>query len=174
MSIYIGLVFWCIYIINKNLIILHHIPLWLCHLCHTFTLFFALIELVTSRRSFPNQKLGVSILTLFTGSYVIWIHIVYFWTGVWAYPFLKVFPLPLKILWNLGSVLGGIVFYFVGEKLNSLVWDNSESKRLWSLYFIKKRFFKKAVFFFEKVVFFWKSCFFSYITFSVELKYIMT
>lgn len=130
MSIYITLVFWCVYIINKNLIILNYIPLWLCHLCHTSTLFFALIELLTSRREFPSQKTGVSILTAFTGCYVVWIHIVYFWTGVWAYPFLKVFSLPLKILWNLGSVIGGIALYFVGEKINDFVWRKSDTKKL--------------------------------------------
>lgn len=127
LSVFVAISFWGIYAIDRELILPKmmdaYFPLWLNHVMHSNILVFTMIELVSSFRMYPPRKLGLSILSIFMLFYIIWVHVIYFKTGMWVYPILAVLNWPLRImfyLFSLGLVFG---FYTLGESLNRSVWS---------------------------------------------------
>lgn len=87
---------------------------------HTFIVPFILLELFLSTRNYPSRKLGISVALSYNYAYVLCIHVIYFWTGIWVYPFLNMFSWPMKIMYFGGSSVIGIAVYLLGEKLDGL------------------------------------------------------
>lgn len=132
LAVFVAVTFWGIYAVDRELILPRNIdpvfPLWLNHVMHTNILVFILIELLTSFRMYPSRKLGLSILTFFMLSYLLWIHIIYFKTGSWVYPVLNVLNWPLRVFFYV-FCLGLTYFaYNVGEKVNKIVWSTEVEK----------------------------------------------
>ncbi|XP_013199392.1 androgen-dependent TFPI-regulating protein [Amyelois transitella] len=132
LSIFVGTTFWGIYAVDRELILPRsldaYFPLWLNHVMHTNIVVFSVIELVTSFRMYPSRKTALSLLGSFMLCYVIWIHVIYFHTGVWVYPILSVLNWPLRVmfyLFSLGLVCG---LFVIGERMNEFVWGNEIQK----------------------------------------------
>lgn len=128
LSMFVSVTFWGIYLVDRELIfpkiLDKYFPVWLNHIMHTNIMVFVLLELVMSFRMYPTKKRGMSILTVFMLIYLIWFHIIYFYTGVWVYPILEVLNLPLKIVFYL-SLLGFVLLcYLAGELFNNVLWSN--------------------------------------------------
>ncbi|XP_018570336.1 androgen-induced gene 1 protein-like isoform X2 [Anoplophora glabripennis] len=123
---FVALTFWGLYLVDRELIFPKaldpYFPTWLNHVMHTNIAVFILIELFTSFRKYPSRKQGIGILVAFMAVYLVWIHIIHSYTGMWVYPILEVLNLPLRIVFF--AVLLGftIALYILGERLNGLVW----------------------------------------------------
>ncbi|KOB72587.1 Uncharacterized protein OBRU01_12018, partial [Operophtera brumata] len=126
-SIFVGVTFWALYAVDRELILPRslddYFPTWLNHVMHTNIVLFILIELATSFRMYPLRKFGLSILCTFMLCYVVWVHVIWFRTGMWVYPVLKVFNWPLRIAFYGFSLSFVCTFYSLGERLNAAIWS---------------------------------------------------
>lgn len=129
---YVGLSFWILYLINRELILPEEIdeyfPMWLNHLEHTSIMVWIFLELIMSYRCYPPRIIGLLIALLFSVSYTIWFHIIHYYTCVWVYPFFDELSIPFRVLFIIISYLVVIVLYILGEKLNSLVNNECEDE----------------------------------------------
>ncbi|KAJ8979630.1 hypothetical protein NQ317_015197 [Molorchus minor] len=126
LSMFVGLTFWGLYFVDRELIFPRaldpYFPTWLNHVMHTNIMLFILLEMYTSFREYPARKKGVGILVLFMAVYLVWIHIINSYTGMWVYPILDVLNLPLRIIFFVALLGFIVVLYILGEKLNALIW----------------------------------------------------
>ncbi|SPP81988.1 androgen-induced gene 1 protein isoform X2 [Drosophila guanche] len=122
----VGVTFWALYAIDRELVfpkVLDAVfPSWLNHILHTNIVVFIVLELFTSYRAYPKRSKGLTGLTIFMGSYLVWIHIVKHYSGVWVYPVLEVLQLPQRIVFFVAVIGFTLVLYLVGEFLNNTVW----------------------------------------------------
>ncbi|KAJ0181600.1 hypothetical protein K1T71_002322 [Dendrolimus kikuchii] len=132
-ALYVALVFWSLYAIHKDLIFPENVeklfPAWVNHTMHTTIVPFIILELLLSNRNYPSRKVGMPVALLFNFAYISWIHYIYFYKGVWVYPFLEIFNWPMRIIFCGFSTFIGLIVYSLGEKLNTLV---SPSTRLYT------------------------------------------
>lgn len=123
---FVALTFWGLYFVDRELIFPKaldpYFPSWLNHIMHTNIAVFILIELLMSFRKYPSRKQGIGILTGFMVVYLVWIHIIYSYTGMWVYPILEVLNFPLRVVFFVILLGLTISLYIVGERLNGLVW----------------------------------------------------
>lgn len=126
-AVFVGVTFWALYAVDRELILPRsldaYFPTWLNHVMHTNIVIFILIELATSFRMYPSRNFGLSILCTFMLCYVVWMHVIWFETGMWVYPVLNVFNWPLRILFYVFNLIFVCTFYSVGERLNSAIWS---------------------------------------------------
>lgn len=95
---------------------------------HTNIVIFILIEMFATYNSYPARKKGVTLLITFMAVYLVWMHVVYYKTGVWVYPIFEVLNLPLRLCFFIGSLLLATSLYISGEKLNKSIWGNPLQK----------------------------------------------
>lgn len=62
--------------------------------------------------------------------YLGWIFCIYANTNKWVYPILAMLNWPLRIAFFVFTVSIPVVFYFVGEFINSVRWGSSTSKKV--------------------------------------------
>lgn len=131
-AMFVGTTFWGIYAVDRELILPRTMdeffPTWLNHVMHTNIVAFILTELLTSFRMYPKKKVGLSILSVFMLSYVVWVHVIYFNTGSWVYPILSVLNWPLRIVFYIFNLVLVCVFYSLGENLNKILWSRQIEK----------------------------------------------
>ena len=84
---------------------------------------FILLELFISFRSYPSRNKCLAGLISFALSYLVWLHVVKYYSGVWVYPVLEVLPFPMRVLFFIGAIFLIVVLYLLGEKLNEIVWS---------------------------------------------------
>ncbi|XP_026843355.1 androgen-induced gene 1 protein isoform X3 [Drosophila persimilis] len=122
----VGVTFWTLYAIDRELVfpkVLDPVfPSWLNHVLHTNIVVFIVLELFTSYRAYPKRSKGLTGLTIFMGAYLVWIHIVKHYSGVWVYPVLEVLQLPQRIVFFVAVIGFTLALYLVGEFLNNTVW----------------------------------------------------
>ncbi|XP_055917071.1 androgen-induced gene 1 protein-like isoform X1 [Eupeodes corollae] len=122
----VGISFWTLYAIDRELVfpkVLDAIfPGWLNHILHTNIVVFIVLEMFTSFRTYPKRINGLTGLIAFMLSYLIWVHVIKHFSGVWVYPVLEVLELPQRIVF-FGAILVFTVFlYLFGETINKIVW----------------------------------------------------
>ncbi|CAH0603464.1 unnamed protein product [Chrysodeixis includens] len=133
-AVYVPIAFWTLYKIDKTYIFPdeeaeRQIPNWLNHLMHTSILPFILIELFVSNKNYPKRKNGLTILLCLAGAYSGYIHYLYFRYGIWPYHFLHLLSWTNKIVMTVSSALLGVLYYMVGEKINSLISKNTREQK---------------------------------------------
>lgn len=96
---------------------------------HTNIMIFIVLEMFTSFRQYPSRKLCLTSLGLFMAAYLVWLHVVKHFSGVWVYPVLDVLELPQRIVFFIVNLIVGVSLYFVGELLNNKIWAD-ELKQL--------------------------------------------
>lgn len=126
-SMFVGLTFWGIFFVDRELVfpkaLDEFFPNWLNHAMHTNIMVFILIELFMFCRKYPTRKLGLTVLLVFKLIYLIWIHIIYSYSGMWVYPILQVLNWPLRIVFFILLMSLDVVLYVAGEKLNTVFWS---------------------------------------------------
>nr|XP_023029356.1 androgen-induced gene 1 protein-like [Leptinotarsa decemlineata] len=126
LSLFVALTFWGIYCIDRELIlpkaIAPYFPDWLNHLMHTNIAIFILIELFISFRKYPTRKQGLRVLCIFMLIYLVWVHVINYYTGFWVYPILTVLNVPSRIVFFAVLLIFIVLLYIAGETLNNLVW----------------------------------------------------
>ncbi|KAL1115568.1 hypothetical protein AAG570_005858 [Ranatra chinensis] len=133
LAMFVGVTFWGLMAVDRELVLPRvldaYFPSWLNHVMHTNIIVFQLLEMATSSRKYPKRKYGLSALFLFQATYLSWMHVVYYKSGLWVYPIFNVLNIPQRMLFFVGSFATGYVFYYIGEKLNRLLWGESRIHR---------------------------------------------
>lgn len=89
---------------------------------HTNIMIFIILELFISFRAYPKRRKGLLGLTVFMISYLIWIHVIKYYSGVWVYPVLDVLNFPLRLAFFVLILAITLSLYILGEFLNSRIW----------------------------------------------------
>lgn len=130
---FVASTFWCLYFVDRELIfpraIDPYFPAWLNHAMHTNIVIALLAEVFTAFRSYPTRKQGLSLLAVVMMCYLIWIHVINYYTGQWVYPILEVLNFQLRLVFFAAMLGFLLVLYISGEKLNNSIWKN-EMKHL--------------------------------------------
>jgi hypothetical protein len=133
-AFYVSCAFWGIYAIDRELIFPEKVekefPPWVNHTMHTLVLLFMVLELVLSYRSYPSRCVGCALIICFNLAYVFWFHYIYFQIGVWVYPFFTVLNWAGRVGFVVASTSVGLGLYFLGEKLNGLVWTKVNKQKV--------------------------------------------
>uniref|UniRef100_A0A0K8TF02 Androgen-induced gene 1 protein n=2 Tax=Lygus hesperus TaxID=30085 RepID=A0A0K8TF02_LYGHE len=132
-AMFVSFTFWGLMAVDRELVLPSKVdpyfPEWLNHMEHTNIIIFQLLELVTSPRVYPSNKVGLITLGVFQSSYLIWMHVVYYKSGIWVYPIFKQLTPPFRVLFLAGSVSTCFVFYFIGSFVNWFLWINKKMKK---------------------------------------------
>lgn len=122
----VAISFWVIYLWDRELIFPAALdaifPSWLNHVVHTNVALLAIMDLFTCFRRYPSRLAGVTGNASFMILYIIWVHIVRYFSGVWVYPLLEVLSMPLRFVMFGGMAGLSVVCYFLGEFVNNIVW----------------------------------------------------
>ncbi|CAH0564640.1 unnamed protein product [Brassicogethes aeneus] len=125
-ALFVAITFWGLYFIDRELVFPRALdaffPTWLNHVMHTNIVLFAAIELATSFRRYPSRKLGITVVATWCLTYLLWVHVINYHTGLWVYPILEVLPWFGRIIFYVGSLVLQISLYLAGEKLNNVIW----------------------------------------------------
>ncbi|KAK9885392.1 hypothetical protein WA026_010888 [Henosepilachna vigintioctopunctata] len=128
LSMFVGLTFWALFTIDRELVfpkvLDKYFPVWLNHIMHTNIMIFVILEMIISYRTYPSRKTGVSILSIFMLTYLIWIHVIYHYTGIWVYPVLTVLNAPMRLVFFVVLLFLILLMYLLGEKMNKIFWSN--------------------------------------------------
>eukprot|EP00088_Acartia_fossae_P025275 TRINITY_DN26103_c0_g1_i1.p1 TRINITY_DN26103_c0_g1~~TRINITY_DN26103_c0_g1_i1.p1 ORF type:complete len:233 (-),score=37.07 TRINITY_DN26103_c0_g1_i1:200-871(-) len=132
-GIFVGVIFWGLYAVNRELIFPQkldgHFPSWLNHFMHTTVLPLQLGEMFLSRHEYPGRLFGGGINALLTCAYLLWINYIYYKAGFWVYPVFRVLTTQQRgVFMAFCCALGG-AFYILGEKLNKMIWKNNQKKK---------------------------------------------
>ncbi|XP_046809560.1 androgen-induced gene 1 protein isoform X2 [Lucilia cuprina] len=123
----VGITFWGLYAVDRELVfpkVLDAVfPSWLNHIMHTNIVVFIVLEMFISFRAYPPRAKGIAGLSIFMLCYLVWLHIVKHYSGVWVYPVLEVLQLPQRIVFFVGSLVFTLALYMFGEVMNNIVWS---------------------------------------------------
>ncbi|XP_014256064.1 androgen-induced gene 1 protein-like isoform X8 [Cimex lectularius] len=133
-AMFVGVTFWGLMAVDRELVLPAaldpYFPSWLNHMMHTNILIFQFLEIITSTRVYPQRKHALVGLMTFQTTYLIWMHIVHYKSGVWAYPIFEKLNVPLRIGFFVGCFTLGGLMYFLGEKLHYLLWQKGANERM--------------------------------------------
>lgn len=123
---FVGITFWALYFVDRELVFPRaldpYFPVWLNHIMHTNIMIFIVIEMLTSFRKYPKRNVGFMIIGTWMIVYLIWIHIIHSYSGMWVYPVLDVLNLPLRWVFFAGLLGLSLAFYLLGERVNNTYW----------------------------------------------------
>ncbi|XP_037048094.1 androgen-dependent TFPI-regulating protein-like isoform X1 [Bradysia coprophila] len=126
LALNVGVSFWTLMAIDRELVLPKaldaYFPTWLNHVMHTNIVIFIVLELFTTFRQYPSRKSALTGLSIFMLAYLVWIHIIKHYAGVWVYPVLNVLEFGQRIVFFIVILLFCLGLYFVGEFLNNKIW----------------------------------------------------
>ncbi|XP_054268699.1 androgen-induced gene 1 protein-like isoform X2 [Macrosteles quadrilineatus] len=132
-AMFVGVTFWGLYAVDRELVLPSkldpYFPTWLNHIMHTNIMFFTLLELLLTYRKYPSRSKALTALIVFQLTYISWMHYVHYQSGFWVYNVFNVLNLPQRAAFIVGCVLLACGFYFLGEKINSVVWERPKRRK---------------------------------------------
>ncbi|KAH0544253.1 androgen-induced gene 1 protein-like [Cotesia glomerata] len=132
LAMFVGITFWSLMFFDRELVLPKaldpYFPWWLNHLMHTMIMITTVLEMISAPRQYPKKKSGYIGLYALMISYLIWIHIIYYKSGVWVYPVMEVLSWPLRILFFISLFGFTGLLYYAGEIIDNLIWGSKKSK----------------------------------------------
>ncbi|KAG5344727.1 AIG1 protein, partial [Acromyrmex charruanus] len=129
---FVGVTFWVLMFVDRELVLPKaldpYFPWWLNHLMHTMIMVTIMLETIFVPRQYPKRSRSLGILVSFMLTYLVWIHVIYYKSGIWVYPVMDVLTLPLRIVFFVVLLAFCVILYFVGETLNNIIWGNEYTK----------------------------------------------
>ncbi|XP_034947785.1 androgen-induced gene 1 protein-like isoform X3 [Chelonus insularis] len=126
LAMFVGITFWSLMFIDRELVLPKaldpYFPWWLNHLMHTMIMVSTIIEMIIAPRQYPKRLNGLIGLYALMLTYLIWMHFIYYMSGIWVYPVMEVLSLPLRILFFLTLFAFSGFLYYAGEAFDHLVW----------------------------------------------------
>ncbi|XP_075453238.1 androgen-induced gene 1 protein isoform X5 [Ascaphus truei] len=130
-DLFVVTMFWGLYLYDREMVypklLDNFIPPWLNHGMHTTVVPFILIEMRTTHHQYPSRKFGIATICTFSFGYILWVCWVHHVTGVWVYPLLEYISPGAKIFFFLVVTFIINIYYILGERLNSYMWDSEKS-----------------------------------------------
>lgn len=134
LAMFVGVTFWSLMFVDRELVLPKaldpYFPWWLNHLMHTMIMVSTVIEMLVAPRQYPRRSHGLGGLGVLMLSYLVWLHFIYYKSGIWVYPVLEVLSIPLRIVFHITLFFFCCLLYFVGEYFDHLLWGNEQSKQL--------------------------------------------
>ncbi|XP_071856224.1 androgen-induced gene 1 protein isoform X1 [Bombus fervidus] len=131
-AMFVGIIFWILMFVDRELVLPKaldpYFPWWLNHLMHTMIMVSTLIEMMIAPRKYPRRSTGFLCLFIFIFIYLIWLHIIFYKSGIWVYPVLDVLPLSLRIVFFIVLFLIILSLYVIGEAVDNFLWGNKYTK----------------------------------------------
>ncbi|KZC04567.1 Androgen-induced gene 1 protein [Dufourea novaeangliae] len=131
-AMFVGIVFWGLMAVDRELVfpkaVDPYFPWWLNHLMHTMIMVSTMIEIILAPRKYPSRSNGLFGLCILLSCYMIWMHIIYYKSGIWVYPIMAVLTVPLRIMFMASAVLLTVILYLLGQTLDNLIWGNEYTK----------------------------------------------
>ncbi|XP_068968556.1 androgen-induced gene 1 protein-like isoform X1 [Bombus flavifrons] len=131
-AMFVGIIFWTLMFVDRELVLPKaldpYFPWWLNHLMHTMIMVSTLIEMMIVPRKYPRKSFGLLCLLSFMIVYLIWVHIIFYKSGIWVYPILDVLPLPLRIVFFIVLLSISLFLYLIGEAVDNFLWGNEYTK----------------------------------------------
>jgi hypothetical protein len=125
-SMNVAVVFWSLYAIDRELVfpsVMDPIyPWWLNQILHTNVFTFMVVELFLHHHVYPSRKAELLGISIFSLSYIGWVNVVKLVANAWVYPILNVLDLHHRIGFFILIGVLPMLFYFVGEFINTEVW----------------------------------------------------
>ncbi|XP_011868776.1 PREDICTED: androgen-dependent TFPI-regulating protein-like isoform X2 [Vollenhovia emeryi] len=125
-AMFVGVTFWALMFVDRELVLPKaldpYFPWWLNHLMHTMIMVTTMLEMIVAPRQYPKRSRGLGILTSFMLAYLVWIHVIYYKSGVWVYPVMDVLTQPLRVVFFAVLLTFCTILYFVGETMNNIIW----------------------------------------------------
>ncbi|XP_044539536.1 androgen-dependent TFPI-regulating protein [Gracilinanus agilis] len=130
LSLVVFTIFWVLFLLDRELIypkILDEVfPKWFNHAMHSSVLPISMTEVFINYHQYPSRKKGLIFLSSVTIAYISWVLKIYSVTKEWVYPiFAKLSPVSLAVFFSVSHGTA-ICFYFLGERLNQLIWVHKE------------------------------------------------
>ncbi|XP_011304580.1 androgen-induced gene 1 protein-like isoform X1 [Fopius arisanus] len=126
LAMFVGVVFWSLMFVDRELVLPKaldpYFPWWLNHLMHTMVVVSTVIEMLVAPRQYPKRSYGFGGLALVMLSYLVWIHFIYYKSGIWVYPVMEVLSLPMRIVFLLALLFFCSLLYLAGEGFDHLLW----------------------------------------------------
>jgi hypothetical protein len=134
-SIFVTISFWSLFFIDRDLIypviIEKLIPSWYNHAVHTAVGLTPLLEAIVHPPSPAKRRHAIPLYLALFVSYLVWIHVIFYKSGHWVYPVLKVLPDIYRYAFLVvSSVVALIFFWFVEKIVNSRSDVKSKSKKV--------------------------------------------
>ncbi|XP_017788085.1 PREDICTED: androgen-induced gene 1 protein-like isoform X2 [Habropoda laboriosa] len=132
-AMFVGVTFWALMFVDRELVFPKvldaYFPWWLNHLMHTMIMVSIVIETILAPRKYPKRSKSLLGLSLFMITYLVWIHVIYYKSGIWVYPVIDVLSLPLRVAFFASMMLFSMMLYYLGETLDNFVWGNEHTKQ---------------------------------------------
>lgn len=124
--------FWSLYLVDRSLVFPtvmdSFYPWWLNHVLHTNVFVLIVVEMFLSHHQYPSNRLhGLAGLGAFIGYYFAILLSVKYFADAWVYPILDVLDFHQRFGLFTISGLNLVCFYFLGEKVNNLIWRQNRS-----------------------------------------------
>ncbi|XP_053203853.1 androgen-dependent TFPI-regulating protein-like [Panonychus citri] len=116
--------FWGLTFLNPTFILSDavRLPGWANHAMHTWILPAAIIEGICFYHSKPSSSQGRALTVSFLAAYCGFTLVMGLVFNKWPYPFLLKLTIPYRLLFAIIPMSCSLLFYTLGEKLNSLFW----------------------------------------------------
>lgn len=129
LAMFVGVTFWALMFVDRELVLPKAIdpyfPSWLNHLMHTVIMVTTIIEMMVAPRQYPKRSRGFSGLVGLMLVYLVWMHFIYYKSGVWVYPVMEVLSLPLRIAFFIVLFALASILYIAGEKFDQILWGSA-------------------------------------------------
>lgn len=89
---------------------------------HTNVALLAIMDMFTCFRKYPSRLAGITGNVAFMLLYIIWVHIVRYFSGQWVYPLLEILSWPMRYVMLGGLVALNLICYLLGESANQIFW----------------------------------------------------
>ncbi|XP_014262342.1 uncharacterized protein LOC106674239 [Cimex lectularius] len=115
--------YWALSLKSADLLVKSEYPLWLRHTLYTMVPIILFFDVISCKGDSVNVIIAMCMLGISSFLFLIWLHLIYHFTGVWAISFLKNLTLPQKLASYVFFVLVEYAFFLVGKLFNDLLWD---------------------------------------------------
>ncbi|XP_014262020.1 androgen-induced gene 1 protein-like isoform X2 [Cimex lectularius] len=128
-GLYTCVMFWIFHWYDVALLGDYNSP-WLRHTLYTSNVIILLFDVIFCKGESSEIVISLLVINAPCLLYFIWLHIIYYCTGVWAVSFVKNLTLVERLLMYVGTVLEHWVGYFIGRLLNDILWNEDFVARI--------------------------------------------
>ncbi|KAL1122080.1 hypothetical protein AAG570_003486 [Ranatra chinensis] len=128
MALMVTLVFWSIYLIDRELIFPKVIdlvmPPWINHSIHTMNTLLALGDMYLVSHKYPSWTHAAGGLLCYLIPYAFCLFGTYWQTGIWLYPFLSKLTWTMRIVAALLTFVGALLVFGLTKLVSYFMWGS--------------------------------------------------
>ncbi|XP_068217199.1 androgen-dependent TFPI-regulating protein-like isoform X3 [Palaemon carinicauda] len=126
MGLFVSLIFWSLYAIDRELIFPAELdlwfPAWLNHVMHTLPAIGVLIEVFMVCHVYETGVKRFKPIVAAYFMYLTWICYIAYFGGIWVYPVFEVFDMTGRTIFFAALLFPNLFFVLLGQKIHTTVW----------------------------------------------------